>query len=108
MMGRWLDQVYEGKRESYGLAGDKTAKTPAKVENRSQSNKSPNSVVPNFCRLVRSFGISHGIILHDKLILAELDAGDIKDLKSITKQEKQQWAELLAYRLANESKPPRL
>ncbi len=55
-----------------------------------------------FVRLVNSFAVQHGRLLHQQQILAELDQADRETLLTTPLHERQEWAELLAYRLCNE------
>jgi hypothetical protein len=52
-----------------------------------------------FVRLVRSYGTEYGVLLHPKEIETELDDRDIAHLLNLDRGEKQDWAELMAYRL---------
>lgn len=52
-----------------------------------------------FVRLVQAFGTSHGLLLDDHVVLAELDDDDREELLTSDIEDRQRWAELLAYRL---------
>jgi hypothetical protein len=53
----------------------------------------------NFLRLVRAFGVTHGLLLDDEIILGEPDESDRAELMTSELRDRQAWAELLAYRL---------
>ena len=55
-----------------------------------------------FARLVRAYATSRGFLFEIETILAELDAADIEDLKKIEVCQKQDWAQMLAYRMSKE------
>ena len=61
----------------------------------------------NFCRSVRTVGV-HGydIVLDDDVIQAELSADDIEFLHHCNREDRQAWAELLAFRLADQRLRP--
>lgn len=52
-----------------------------------------------FVRLVRAFGISHGLLLDDDVILAELYDVDRTALMNTDLEGRQAWAQMLAYKL---------
>ncbi len=55
-----------------------------------------------FARLVQAYGTSRGFLLEVETILAELDVADIEDLKHLEVYQKQDWAQMLAYRMSKE------
>ena len=94
-MGKWLDSITDKKLISLEDEGAKRAKSNTKHTESAE-------VAGNFARLVRDYGLHHGLVLEDEEILAELDADDLKCLQTSETREKQVWAELLAYRLCKE------
>jgi len=55
--------------------------------------------IRSFLRLVRAFGVTHGLLLDDEAIFKELDDSDRAELMTSSLRDRQAWAELLAYRL---------
>jgi len=84
--------------QKYGVSSSqectaKTAKTP----------KADKSVTANFVRLVRITAIcERHLYLDDATILAELDADDLAELKTLKNWDKQHWATLQAHRICDE------
>ena len=94
-MGKWLNSV--GKKKTISLEGERAKRAKRCISESKHTDSA--GVAGNFARLVRDFGLSHGLVLDDAVILAELDADDLNVLQYAETREKQVWAELLAYRL---------
>ena len=96
-MGRWLSAY---RNQLTGYSETATNKTDRRDFWRFWQYGSPEQLTFGFCRLVRAFGTAHGELIEDETILVELNDRDIEYLRTIDTNEKQVWAELLAYRLA--------
>lgn len=53
----------------------------------------------DFVRLVIAYGTSHGLLLDADVVAAELDEIDRQELMTTELEDRQAWAQLLAYRL---------
>lgn len=60
----------------------------------------PDKSLLDFIDLVRATAAcEHQRLLHRQQIAAELDADDLAELRTNTREDRQEWAELLAWRL---------
>ena len=99
-MTGWRDKFREGK---YRECTENTPKRPNRVL-QACTEKAPNAsssrVTADFLQLVRIFGVCENqLLLEDEVILAALDADDLKELSHLDRHDKQVWAQLLAHRL---------
>lgn len=95
-MSKWQQKLLNGEYQQTTL---KTVKSP------------DSRVIADFLLLVRATGVcDYQLLIEDELILAELDADDLRELQTSDRQERRNWAHLLAHRLCMErleKGPPR-
>lgn len=111
-MNRWLDSVQAGKYS--GLPLEETQKTQTTPDQRRfirfirfipgvEAKNTDFIAVGNFVDLVRATSAcDHQRVIDADIILAELDADDLKELDTMDRHDKQVWAGLLAHRLCND------
>lgn len=113
-MSNWLDSVQAGRySDSTSLPLEETQKTQNTQDQEglirlirfipgAEEKNTDFNAVQNFVALVRATGVcNHQLVIDDNIILAELDADDLKELGEINRHNKQVWAELLAHRLCS-------
>lgn len=74
--------------------------TSVTVQDGASGEIHPDKVLLDFIDLVRATAAcDHQRLLHRRQIAAELDANDLAELRANTREDRQAWAALLAYRL---------